>query len=81
MATGRPVVISPVGMNTDLVTHGENGFLAATSKEFVEAIVQLARSPELRARIGAKARQTVEKSYSGQAVAAKFAEVVRFATR
>lgn len=81
MATGRPVVISPVGMNKNLVTHGENGFLAATSKELADALIELAQSPELRAKMGAKARQTVEKSYSAQVVAAKFAEVVRFATR
>jgi glycosyltransferase involved in cell wall biosynthesis len=81
MATGRPVVISPVGMNRDLVTQGENGFLAATTDEFVEALMQLARSPELRAAMGAKARRTVERSYSAEVVAAKFAEVVRFATR
>jgi hypothetical protein len=30
--------------------------------------------------MGAKARRTVERSYSAEVVAAKFAEVVRFAT-
>src|SRR5262245_56901871 len=68
MATGRPVVISPVGMNRDLIDHGKNGFLAATSADFVDALLALAQSQDLRARIGAEARRTVEKGYSAEAV-------------
>jgi glycosyltransferase involved in cell wall biosynthesis len=77
MATGRPVVISPVGMNCDLVQHGDNGFLARQEDEWVELIERLADAPELRARIGAAARRTVEQGYSAEVVAAKFAQVVR----
>lgn len=80
MATGRPVVISPVGMNRDLVRSGENGILASTTDEYVDALMQLASSREFRARMGAEARRTIEQSYSAEAVAAKFAEVVRAVT-
>ena len=80
MATGRPVVISPIGMNKDLVDNGRNGFLASTPAEYVDALTRLAEAPELRARIGAAGRQTVERDYSAEAVAAKFAEVVRLVT-
>jgi glycosyltransferase involved in cell wall biosynthesis len=77
MGTGRPVVISAVGMNTDLVRDGVNGFLASSADDFVEALLKLAGNPELRAKIGAAGRRTVAKSYSAKAVAAKFAGVVR----
>jgi len=77
MATGRPVVIAPVGMNRDLVQHGENGFLAGTEDEWVDALTRLADSRELRQRMGAAGRRTVEEHYSGQAVAAKFAQAIR----
>jgi glycosyltransferase involved in cell wall biosynthesis len=77
MATGRPVVVSPVGMNVDLIRDGENGFLASTSSDYVEALTKLAASPDLRERMGAAGRRTVEQSYSAEAVAAKFADVVR----
>ena len=80
MATGRPVVISPVGVNTEIVQHGRNGFLAANTDEFVEALLELAQSPELRARMGAEARRTVEQRYSAEVVARRFADVVRFVT-
>jgi glycosyltransferase involved in cell wall biosynthesis len=77
MATGRPVVLSAVGMNRDLVQDGVNGFLASSADDFVAALLKLAGDPGLRARIGAAGRQTVAQSYSAEAVAAKFADVVR----
>ena len=80
MATGRPVVISPVGVNTDIIRSGENGFLASSTDEFVDALLKLANSRELRAAMGAAARRTVEEGYSAEVVAAKFARVVRSVT-
>ena len=77
MATGRPVVVSPVGVNTEIVDHGRNGFLAADSDEYVAALLRLARSPDLRSTMGAAARRTVEERYSAQVSADKFGAVVR----
>jgi glycosyltransferase involved in cell wall biosynthesis len=77
MAAARPVVVSPVGVNTAIVEHGRNGFLASTTEEFVDALTQLASSPELRARLGAAAYETVKENYSASIGAAKFADVVR----
>jgi glycosyltransferase involved in cell wall biosynthesis len=81
MATGRPAVVSPVGVNTEIVRHGENGFLASTTDDFVGALLQLAASEPLRRRLGAAGRKTVEESFSAEVAAAKFAEVVRSVTR
>ena len=77
MATGRPVVISPVGMNRDLVSSGQNGFLASTTDEWLDALEQLASSPELRHRIGLAGRKTVEERFSAEVVSALFARAVR----
>lgn len=77
MATGRPVVISPVGMNRELIRSGENGFLAGSEDEFVEALEKLAESAGLRARLGAAARRTVEEGYSAEVVARRCAEAIR----
>jgi glycosyltransferase involved in cell wall biosynthesis len=79
MATGRPVVVSPVGANTDIVHHNRNGFLAGTTDQFVDALMKLAASPQLRAKLGAAARQTVVSGYSAKIGAEKFASVVRSA--
>ena len=77
MATGRPVVASPVGVNSQIIEHNENGFLAGSVEEWVIALEALARDAKLRFRLGQKARATVEKQYSAEASAKKFAELVR----
>ncbi|MBX3191404.1 MAG: glycosyltransferase family 4 protein [Labilithrix sp.] len=77
MATGLPVVISPVGMNADLVEHGVNGYLAQTTEDLVERLDELARSPETRRRLGAAGRRTVEERYSAEVVSKLFADAVR----
>lgn len=81
MATGRPVVVSPIGMNTDLIHNGKNGFLAASTDEWVDVLERLAGSADLRRRVGAAGRRTVEEKYAGSVVAAQFADVARRAIR
>lgn len=80
MATGRPAVVSPVGMNLDLVKDGVNGRLASSDDDFFDALLALARAPDERRAMGIEARKTVEQHYSAQAVAARFAAVVRSVT-
>lgn len=77
MATGRPVVVSPVGVNKDIVRDGENGYLAANDLQWIDALMQLAASPDLRARLGSAGRGLVEREYSAPVGASKFASAVR----
>jgi glycosyltransferase involved in cell wall biosynthesis len=79
MATGRPVVLSPVGVNVEIVQHGENGFLAEDDDAWVSALDRLASDRAQREAMGRAARQTVERGYAAEHSAAKFAEVVRAA--
>ncbi len=81
MATGRPVVVSPVGMNSDLVSSGNNGFLARTVDEWVDALEQLASSRALRERIGRAGRETIEARYSSSVASRLFAEAIRQSLR
>lgn len=64
MALEMPPVISPVGVNTEIISDGINGFLAKDINEWVEKISLLIENPELRKKIGAAARKTVEEKYS-----------------
>ena len=77
MATGRPVVTAPVGMNADLIQSGENGFLATTEDAWVDALEKLASSRELRVRMGAAGRKTIEERFSAEVVSELFARAVR----
>ena len=77
MALGIPTVCSPVGVNTEIIQDGENGFIAASDDEWVDKLSRLLRSPELRARIGMAGRATVEKKYSAGVQAPRVYDVLR----
>ncbi len=63
MASGLPVVANPIGVQAELVRHGETGFLAETAQEWQEAVARLAADPCLRQRMGARARRLVSRDY------------------
>jgi glycosyltransferase involved in cell wall biosynthesis len=81
MAAGLPVVASPVGVNTEIVQQGVNGFLAATPDEWLTALRTLVNDRELRRKMGADGRRRVEERYSVDAVRGRLAEVLRKAAR
>lgn len=64
MALGIPTIMSPVGVNTEIIRDGENGMLATTTEEWVSKLDQLIISADLRMKIGSAAVQTVKDSYS-----------------
>jgi glycosyltransferase involved in cell wall biosynthesis len=68
-ASWVPAVCSPVGVNPEIVRHGESGFLASTEDEWVEAIEALIGDERLRRRCGDGGRRTVEERYSLPAAA------------
>jgi glycosyltransferase involved in cell wall biosynthesis len=75
MALGIPAVMSPVGVNNEIIQDGKNGFLAATEDEWIEKLSLLIENPELRQSIGAAGRQTVEMNYSFNAWKNKYVEL------
>jgi glycosyltransferase involved in cell wall biosynthesis len=77
MASGLPVVASPVGVNGDIVRHGENGFLASTEREWNEALSRLIADPDLRRRMGALGRRRVEREFSLKVQAPRLERLVR----
>lgn len=64
MALQIPCVIAPVGVNTEIIKHGINGFLASTPQEWMDYLSHLITQSELRKEIGLKGRETVVSSYS-----------------
>lgn len=64
MALGEPALVSPVGMNTEVVTDGVNGNICTTPTDWEAALRRLLLDPGLRNRMGQAARQTVEARYS-----------------
>lgn len=64
MALKTPVILSPVGVNTEIVEHGENGFLAINDSEWFDYLCQLIDSFDLRKLIGQEGFNTVNEKYS-----------------
>jgi glycosyltransferase involved in cell wall biosynthesis len=64
MALEVPTIMSAVGVNTEIIVDGKNGFLAKTEEEWISKISQLIDSFELRKTLGTNARKTVEEFYS-----------------
>lgn len=64
MAVGTPVVLSPVGMNAEVVTDGVDGFHARTPDEWHDKLSRLIEDAALREQMGRAARKTVETRYS-----------------
>ncbi len=64
MGMGLPTIMSPVGVNGEIITDGVDGFLATTTDEWVEKLSRLVEDADLRRRMGEAARRTVEQRYS-----------------
>lgn len=67
MALAIPTLMSPIGVNSDIIQDGVNGFLPRSEAEWVEVISHLVEDAELRGAIGTAARRTVVEQYSLQA--------------
>jgi glycosyltransferase involved in cell wall biosynthesis len=74
MAAGVAVVASPVGVNKEIVRHGENGFLAQTAAEWRNALALLKQDPQLRRRMGVAGRAAVQRQYCLQVTGPKVAD-------
>ncbi len=77
MACGVATVMSPVGVNTDIIQHQANGLLAATDEEWVEALSYLIENPAIRTKLGSAGRQTVVEKYSVEANKHKYLAVLK----
>lgn len=73
MACGLPVVVSPVGMNAEVLALGDVGHGARDDAEWVDALDALLADPAAAARLGAAGRRVVERHFALPDVAAALA--------
>jgi glycosyltransferase involved in cell wall biosynthesis len=64
MALGIPAVVSPVGVNAQIVENGVNGFVAASGSEWAVCLEKLLADPDLRRQMGIRSRLKIEQAFS-----------------
>lgn len=77
MGVGIPCVCSPVGVNKEIVSDGQNGYLANSTQEWFSKLSALISDRSLRDKIGQAGRKTVENKYSVDAHIGEFIEVLK----
>ncbi|MFQ5707895.1 MAG: glycosyltransferase family 4 protein [bacterium] len=77
MGVGVPVVCSPVGVNSEIVQDGINGFLAETENEWLEKLSLLLENEEIREKVGKKGRESIQDKFTIEGNAAKFVQVIK----
>jgi glycosyltransferase involved in cell wall biosynthesis len=75
MACGVPVIVSPVGLNAEILASGECGFAAKSPLDWHTAFEMLYADRALARRMGACGRSIVEAKYSTSVVAGQIADV------
>jgi glycosyltransferase involved in cell wall biosynthesis len=76
MGCALPVVASAVGMNTEVVDEGINGFLVQTEAEWLSRLNQLIADSSLRQLLGTNGRIKVESEYSVQKKQAVLLDII-----
>jgi glycosyltransferase involved in cell wall biosynthesis len=76
MACGVAAVISPVGVNSEIVRDGWNGFLADKEPQWIEKISRLIEEPRLRLELSLNARKTVEEKFALDVTAKAFLQAI-----
>jgi glycosyltransferase involved in cell wall biosynthesis len=64
MALEVPTIMSPVGVNSEIIQQGENGYLAETQDEWIEKLSLLIEDEQLRLKLGKAGRATVVDKFS-----------------
>ena len=73
MAAGVPVVVSPVGMNAEVLKLGELGIGATRADDWVESLSFLLAEPDFAVRMGTLGREIAVTNFSLRALAPRLA--------
>jgi glycosyltransferase involved in cell wall biosynthesis len=77
MGCGLPVVGSPVGVNSDIISDGHNGFLAGTPEAWKAALDKLIVDVSLRLSMGRAGRHLVEERYNTATAGALWMDILQ----
>ncbi len=76
MALGIPAVMSPVGVNKEIIFHGENGFLPKTEKEWTKTLSLLIENKKRRLEVGSEGQKTVQTRFSVETNKTRYLQII-----
>ncbi len=76
MACGIPVVVTPIGMNREVLSRGDIGFGAGTFDEWIDALDWLLANGSDAQRKGQDGRKVVEDHYSLAVLSPRFVQIL-----
>jgi glycosyltransferase involved in cell wall biosynthesis len=77
MASGVPVVASPVGVNVEIVNENRCGQLAELVSDWAEVLINILSSRSLQSKLGSAGREVVGQKYSLQVQAPVLVAILR----
>ena len=77
MSLAIPAVVSPIGVNADIVQDGVNGLTAITDDEWVAKLSTLIEDAGLREQLGMRGRQTVVEHFSFDSQKDRYVQLLR----
>ena len=77
MSLGVPAIVSPVGVNINIVDDGVNGFIASTPEEWKNTLAQFLQHPEKVKEMAKAARKKIVENYSVKSNSALFLNLFR----
>jgi glycosyltransferase involved in cell wall biosynthesis len=77
MSCGLPVLVSPVGMNNEVLKKGEIGYAASDENDWISGLEDLYNSPEKGINLGLNGRQVIITNYSLDKVAGSLIQIFR----
>jgi glycosyltransferase involved in cell wall biosynthesis len=72
LACGIPAIASPVGVNSRIVRHHKDGFIAANKEDWIRYLKMLINDPDLRNSMGKSGREHIIEEYSLKSQATAF---------
>ena len=81
MACELPVVVSPIGMNAEVLRKNVVGFGASTKSDWIEYLETLLQNEELRSKMGKAGRKVAVENYSVEVLAPQLAKTLQTVSR
>ena len=81
LSCGVPAVVSPVGMNKEVLGRGQCGYAASTERDWIEGLVALLENAKLRAQLGNSGRNLVLDQYSIEALTPELSDCIKQTAR